>query len=37
MYNGDEPENDATNQWPIQPRTPKGEWMIWKKYLAFMV
>jgi hypothetical protein len=20
MYNGDEPESDATNQWPIQPR-----------------
>jgi hypothetical protein len=24
MYNGDEPESDATNQWKIQPRPPKG-------------
>jgi hypothetical protein len=37
MYNGDEPEIDATNQWPIQPRPPKGAWMIWKKYLGFVV
>jgi hypothetical protein len=37
MYNGDVPESDATNQWPIQPRPPKWAWMIWKKYLSFMV
>jgi hypothetical protein len=37
MYNGDEPESDVTNQWPIQPRPPKGAWTIWKKYLGFMV
>jgi hypothetical protein len=37
MYNGDEPESDSTNQWPIQPRPPKGAWTIWKKYLGFMV
>jgi hypothetical protein len=37
MYNGDTPESDATNQWPIQPIPPKGEWTIWKKYLGFMV
>jgi hypothetical protein len=37
MYNGDAPEIDATNQWPIQPRPPKGAWTIWKKYLGFMV
>jgi hypothetical protein len=37
MYNGDEPESDATNQWPIQPRPTKGAWKIWKKYLGFMV
>jgi hypothetical protein len=37
MYNGDAPESDATNQWPIQPRPPKGAWTIWKKYLGFMV
>jgi hypothetical protein len=37
MYNGGEPESDATNQWPIQPRPPKGAWMIWKKYLGLMV
>jgi hypothetical protein len=37
MYNGDEPESDATNQWQIQPRPPKGAWTIWKKYLGFMV
>jgi hypothetical protein len=37
MYNGDEPESDATNQWPIQPRPPKGAWTIWNKNLCFMV
>jgi hypothetical protein len=37
MYNGDVPESDATEQWPIKPRPPKGAWTIWKKYLAFMV
>jgi hypothetical protein len=37
MHNGDAPESDATNQWPIQPRPPKGAWTIWKKYLGFMV
>jgi hypothetical protein len=37
MYNEDEPESYATNQWPIQPIPPKGAWMIWKKYLGFMV
>jgi hypothetical protein len=37
MHNGDEPESDATNQWPIQPRPPKGAWRIWKKYMGFMV
>jgi hypothetical protein len=37
MYNGDEPESDATNQWPIQPKPPKWGWTIWKKYLGFMV
>jgi hypothetical protein len=37
MYNGDEPESDATNQWQIPPRPPKGAWTIWKKYLGFMV
>jgi hypothetical protein len=37
MYNGDAPESDATNQWPIQPRPPKGAWKIRKKYLGFMV
>jgi hypothetical protein len=37
MYNGGASESDATNQWPIQPRPPKGAWMIWKKYLGFMV
>jgi hypothetical protein len=37
MYNGGEPESDATNRWPIQSRPPKGAWMIWKKYLGFMV
>jgi hypothetical protein len=37
MYNGDEPESDATNQWKIQPRPPKGAWSIRKKYLGFMV
>jgi hypothetical protein len=37
MYNGDAPEGDATNQWPIQPIPPKGAWTIWKKYLGFMV
>jgi hypothetical protein len=37
MYNGDEPESDATNQWPIQPTPPKGAWSIWKKYLGFIV
>jgi hypothetical protein len=31
MYNGDEPESDATNQWKIQPRPPKGAWATWKK------
>jgi hypothetical protein len=36
MYNGDEPEIDTTNQWPIQPRPSKWAWMIWKKYLGFM-
>jgi hypothetical protein len=37
IYNGDEPESNATNQWQIQPRPPKGAWTIWKKYLGFMV
>jgi hypothetical protein len=37
MYNGDEPESDATNRWPIQPRSPKGAWTIWKKYLGFVM
>jgi hypothetical protein len=37
MYNGEAPESDATNQWPIQPKPPKGTWTIWKKYLGFMV
>jgi hypothetical protein len=37
MYNGDAPESDATNRWPIQPRPPKGAWKIWKKYLGFRV
>jgi hypothetical protein len=37
MYNGDAPESDATNQWPIQPRPPKGAWTISEKYLGFMV
>jgi hypothetical protein len=37
MYNGDEPESDATNQLQIQPRPPKGAWTIRKKYLGFMV
>jgi hypothetical protein len=37
MYNGEEPESDATNQWPIQTRPPKGTWTIWNKYLGFMV
>jgi hypothetical protein len=37
MYNGYAPESDATNQWPIQPRPPKGAWTIWKKYLGVMV
>jgi hypothetical protein len=37
MYNGEEPESDATNQWPIQPRQPKCARMIWKNYLRFMV
>jgi hypothetical protein len=37
MYNGDASESDATNQWPIQPRPPKGAWTILKKYLGFMV
>jgi hypothetical protein len=37
IYNGEEPERDATNQWPIQPRPPKGVWTIWKKYLEFML
>jgi hypothetical protein len=37
MYNGDEPKIDATNQWSIQPRPPKGAWKIWKKYMGFMV
>jgi hypothetical protein len=37
MYNGDAPESDATHQWPIQPRPPKGAWTIWKKYPGFMV
>jgi hypothetical protein len=37
VYNGDEPESDATNKWPIQPGTSRGEWTIWKKYLGFMV
>jgi hypothetical protein len=37
MYNGDAPESDATNQWPIQPISPKGAWKSWKKYLGFMV
>jgi hypothetical protein len=31
MYNWYEPESDANNQWPIQPRPPKGAWTIWKK------
>jgi hypothetical protein len=37
MYNGDEPESDATNQWPIEQIPPKGAWAIWKKNLGFMV
>jgi hypothetical protein len=37
MYNGDPPESDATNKWPIQPRPPKGAWTIWNNYLVFMV
>jgi hypothetical protein len=37
MYNGEAPESDATNQWSIQPRPPKGAWTIWKKYMGFMV
>jgi hypothetical protein len=37
MYNGDVPKIDATNQWPIQPISPKGAWTIWKKYLGFTV
>jgi hypothetical protein len=37
MHNGDAPERDATDRWPIQPRPPKGAWTIWKKYLGFMV
>jgi hypothetical protein len=37
MYNGDAPERNATNQWSIQPRPPKGASTIWKKYLGFMV
>jgi hypothetical protein len=37
MYNGDALESGATNQWPIQPRPPKGAWTIWKKYLGSMV
>jgi hypothetical protein len=37
MYNGDEPETDATHQSPIQTKPPKGAWTIWKKYLGFMV
>jgi hypothetical protein len=37
MYNGDAPESVANNQWPNQPIPPKGAWMIWKKYLGFMV
>jgi hypothetical protein len=28
MYNGEEPESDATNQWPLQPIPPKVAWMI---------
>jgi hypothetical protein len=37
MYNGDAPESDAINQWPIQPRPPKGAWTIWKKHLGSMM
>jgi hypothetical protein len=37
MYNGGEPESDATNQWTIQPRPPKSAWKICKKYLGFML
>jgi hypothetical protein len=37
MYNGEEPDSDATNQWPIQPIPPKGAWSIWKRYLGVMV
>jgi hypothetical protein len=37
MYNGEEPDRGATNQWPLQPRPPTGKWMIWKKYLGFMM
>jgi hypothetical protein len=35
MYNEGATESDETNQWPIQPRPPKGEWTIWKKFLGF--
>jgi hypothetical protein len=37
MYNGDAPESDATNQWTIQSRPPKGAWTTRKKYLGFMM
>jgi hypothetical protein len=37
MYNGGAPESDETNQWPIQPRPPKGAWTIRKKYMGFTV
>jgi hypothetical protein len=37
MYNEEEPESNATNQCSIQPRPPKGAWMVWKKYLGFMM
>jgi hypothetical protein len=35
--NGEEPESDATTQWPTQLRPPKGAWTIWKKCLGFMM
>jgi hypothetical protein len=40
IYNEEEPESDATNQWPIQPIppiTPKGAWVVWEKYLGFIL
>jgi hypothetical protein len=28
IYNGEEPESDTTNKYPIQPRQPKWAWAI---------